>query len=187
MFKLMELPFKEDALEPYISAETISYHYGKHHKAYVDKTNELIAGTEFQDLTLEEVIEETFNHPDQQTLYNNAGQVYNHNIYWQSVGAGGRLNEDMKKKIETDLGGMEALKKELVDKAASFFGSGWVWLAEGKGGRLEVLTTKNGDTPLVLGYTPVFNMDVWEHAYYLDYQNRKRDYAEVFVSQLLKL
>ncbi len=187
MFKLMELPFKEDALEPYISAETISYHYGKHHKGYVDKANELIAGTEFQDLTLEEVIEETYNHPDQQTLYNNAGQVYNHNIYWESIGVGGRLNDDVKKKIESDLGGMEALKKELIDKAATFFGSGWVWLAENKDGKLEVLTTKNGDTPLVLGFTPIFNMDVCEHAYYLDYQNRKKDYAEVFVSQLLKL
>ena len=82
---------------------------------------------------------------------------------------------------------MEALKKELIDKAATFFGSGWVWLAENKDGKLEVLTTKNGDTPLVLGFTPIFNMDVWEHAYYLDYQNRKKDYAEVFVSQLLKL
>lgn len=187
MFKLMELPFKEDALEPYISAETISYHYGKHHKAYVDKTNELIAGTEFQDLTLEEVIEQTYNHPEHQPLYNNAGQVYNHNVYWQSIGIGGRLNEELKKKIEADFGGTDTLKKELTDKAISVFGSGWVWLAENKDGKLEVLTTKNGDTPLVLGYTPIFNMDVWEHAYYLDYQNRRKDYAEVFVSQLLKL
>ncbi len=187
MFKLMELPFKEDALEPYISAETISYHYGKHHKGYVDKTNELIAGTEFQDLTLEEVIEQTHNYPDRQALYNNAGQVYNHNVYWQSIGIGERLNDDMKKKIESDLGGTDALKKELADKAMAVFGSGWVWLAEGKGGKLEVLTTKNGDTPLVLGYKPIFNMDVWEHAYYLDYQNRRKDYAEVFAAQLLKL
>ena len=138
-------------------------------------------------MTFEEFIEETFNHTDKQNLYNNSWQVYNHNIYWQSIVVGGRLNEDIKKKIETDFGGMDALKKELVDKAVAFFGSGWVWLAEGKGGKLEVLTTKNGDTPLVLGYVPVFNMDVWEHAYYLDYQNRKKDYAEVFVSQLLKL
>lgn len=187
MFELAKLPFKEDALEPYISAETIGYHYRKHHKAYVDKVNELIAGTEVQNLSLEEVIEETFNHPDRQVLYNNAGQVYNHNIYWQSIGIGERLSDDVKKKIKKDFGGVELLKQELINKAAAFFGSGWVWLAEGKGGKLEVLTTKNGDTPLVLGFTPIFNMDMWEHAYYLDYQNRKKDYAEGFVSELLKL
>ena len=187
MFKLMELPFKEDALEPYISAETISYHYGKHHKAYVDKTNELIAGTELQDLTLEEVIEQTYNASDQQALYNNAGQVYNHNVYWQSVGIGGRLNEEIKKKIETDIGGMDVLKARLAEKAMSVFGSGWVWLVEDGNGRLDVMTTRNGDTPLVLGYKPILNMDVWEHAYYLDYQNLRKDYAESFVTGVLKL
>lgn len=187
MFKLMELPFKENALEPYISAETIDYHYGKHHKAYVDKANELMAGTEFQDLTLEEVIEQTYNHPEWQALYNNAGQVYNHNVYWQSVGIGGRLNDEVKKKIEEQFGGMEALKTELVEKAVSVFGSGWAWLVEDKEGRLEVMITRNGETPLVLGYKPILNIDVWEHAYYLDYQNQRKDYAEAFVANVLKL
>ncbi len=187
MFKLMELPFKENALEPYISAETISYHYGKHHKAYVDKTNELIAGTEFQELTLEEIIEQTYNHSDRQVLYNNAGQVYNHNVYWQSVGVGGRLNDEVKKKIEAQFGNMDVLKEKLVEKALSVFGSGWVWLVEADDERLEVMTTRNGDTPLVLGFQPIFNIDVWEHAYYLDYQNLRKDYVESFVRDVLKL
>lgn len=187
MFKLMELPFKENALEPYISAETISYHYGKHHKAYVDKTNELIMGTEFAELTLEEIIEKTYNHSDRQALYNNAGQVYNHNMYWQSVGVGGRLNDEVKKKIEEQFGGIDALKEKLVAQAMSVFGSGWVWLVEDNEGRLQVMITRNGETPLLFGFKPIFNIDVWEHAYYLDYQNLRKDYAESFVKEVLKL
>ncbi len=187
MLELMKLPFEEDALEPYISEKTVRFHYGKHHKGYVDKVNELIAGTEFQDLPVEEIIERTYGKNDLQTLYNNAGQVYNHNVYWKSVGIGSEMKDDVKAKIKETFGDTDTLKEELVNKAATFFGSGWVWLAEGKGGKLEVLTTKNGDTPLVLGYKPIFNIDVWEHAYYLDYQNLKKDYATAFVSHLLEI
>lgn len=187
MFKLMELPFKEDALEPYISKETISYHYGKHHKAYVDKTNELILGTDFQELTLEELINETYNQSEWQTLYNNAGQVYNHNLYWNSVGIGHKLNDDVMHKISAHFGDVDVLKDELVEKAMSVFGSGWAWLVEDNDGHLNVMTTKNGDTPLPLGFKPIFNIDVWEHAYYLDYQNLRKDYVKAFVSHILEL
>lgn len=187
MLELMKLPFEEDALEPYISEKTVRLHYEKHHKGYVDMVNRLIAGTEFQNMHVEEIIELTYNKSDLQVLYDNAGQVFNHNVYWKSMGIGNEMKDDVKTKIKEAFGDMEILKEELVDKATTFFGSGWVWLAEGKGGKLEVLTTKNGDTPLVLGYKPIFNIDVWEHAYYLDYKNLKKDYAEAFVSHLLEV
>lgn len=187
MFELMKLPFKENALVPVISENTVQFHYGKHHQAYVDKVNELIAGTEFQDMALEEIIERTFDKPEYQVLYNNAGQVFNHNVYWNSIGIGDRLDNSVKDKIAEVFETRDALREKLVDEAVKFFGSGWIWLVEGSGGKLSVLATRNGDTPLVLGYKPIFNMDVWEHAYYLDYQNRKKDYAEAFVRQLLKI
>lgn len=187
MFELMKLPFKENALAPFVSENTVQFHYGKHHKAYVDKVNELIAGTDFQDMALEEIIECTFDKPEYQTLYNNAGQVFNHNIYWHSIGIGERLDEAMQNKIAEHFGAREALREKLADEAVKFFGSGWVWLAEASGGKLAVLTTRNGDTPLVLGYKPILNIDVWEHAYYLDYQNRRKDYVEAFIENLLKI
>ncbi len=187
MIELMPLPFEEDALEPYISEKTVKLHYGKHHKGYVDKVNELIAGTEFQNLPIEEIIERTHEKQELTTLYNNAGQVYNHNVYWNSVGIGHEMKNDIKAKINETFGDMDKLKEELLNKAIAVFGSGWVWLAEGKEGRLEVLSTKNGDTPLVLGYKPIFNLDVWEHAYYLDYQNLRKNYAEAFINQLLEI
>lgn len=187
MIEFMELPFKKDALEPYISAKTIEFHYGKHHKAYVDKVNELIAGTEFDEMDLEEIIDALYGNADLAVLYNNAGQVYNHNVYWKSVNIWQRLEEDEKEAIMADLGGADNLKKTLQDKAVSVFGSGWVWLVKNAKGRYEVMTTKNGDTPLVLGLEPVFNIDVWEHAYYLDYQNLRKDYAEKFIFGVLKI
>ena len=161
MIELMKLPFKESALAPYVSEETVQFHYGKHHKAYVDKVNELISGTEFQDTPLEEIIERTFDKPEYQVLYNNAGQVFNHNVYWNSIGIGEKFDADMQERI-----------------AERF---------ETRGGKLDVLTTRNGDTPLVLGFKPILNLDVWEHAYYLDYQNRRKDYVEAFVKNLLKI
>lgn len=187
MFELMKLPFKDNALAPFVSAETISFHYAKHHQAYVDKVNELISGTEFQEMSLEEIIERTYDKPEYQTLYNNAGQVFNHNIYWNSVGFGDRIDDELKAKIKESFESQEALKQKIIDEALKFFGSGWIWLVENVGGKLSVISTRNGDTPLVLGYKPLLNLDVWEHAYYLDYQNRRKDYVEAFVSHLLKL
>lgn len=187
MIELMKLPFKESALAPYVSEETVQFHYGKHHKAYVDKVNELISGTEFQDTPLEEIIERTFDKPEYQVLYNNAGQVFNHNVYWNSIGIGEKFDADMQERIAERFETRDALRKSWQMRRLSFSGSGWVWLAEGKGGKLDVLTTRNGDTPLVLGFKPILNLDVWEHAYYLDYQNRRKDYVEAFVKNLLKI
>lgn len=187
MLELMKLPFKESALTPYVSVETVAFHYGKHHKAYVDKTNELIAGTDFQNMALEEIIERTFDKEEMQVLYNNAGQVFNHNIYWASVGIGDRWTDRDNDRINGAFGSREKLRDKLAEEAIRFFGSGWVWLVEDKTGDLKVLSTKNGDTPLVLGYKPLLNVDVWEHAYYLDYQNRKKDYARAFIEHLLKI
>lgn len=187
MIEFIKLPFKKDALEPYISAETIGYHYAKHHKAYVDKVNELIGGTEFDEMSLEEIINATYGNADLVVLYNNAGQVFNHNLYWQSVKCWERLEEEEKEQILADFGGIDGFKKTLSDKAVSLFGSGWVWLVQNKKGRYEVMTTKNGDTPLVLGMKPIFNIDVWEHAYYLDYQNLRKDYVEKFISEVLEI
>lgn len=183
----MPLPFEEDALEPYISEKTIKFHYNKHHKGYVDKVNELISGTEFQNLPLEEIIEQTYGKQDLITLYNNAGQVYNHNMYWNSIAFGHEMGDRLKKQINETFGNTDKLKEELINKATTFFGSGWIWLVENQDGNLEILTTKNGDTPLVLDYKPIFNIDVWEHAYYLDYQNLKKDYAAAFVNHLLEI
>ncbi len=187
MFELMKLPFKEDALEPYVSAETVRFHYDKHHRGYVNKVNELIAGTDFQTMPLEDIIEMTFDKPEYQALYNNAGQVFNHNMYWNSIGIGAKFDKETEAKIEAYFGTRDALREKLADKATAYFGSGWAWLAEGENGVLDVLTTRNGDTPLVLGYKPILNIDVWEHAYYLDYQNRRKDYASAFVEHLLKI
>lgn len=187
MIELAELDFAMSGWEPAVSAKTIEFHYGKHHKAYVDKVNELIAGTEFQDMALEEIIERTYGESERQVLYNNAGQVYNHNVYWQSFNVGERLTAAERAKISDNFGTFDALKEKLIDEAVKLFGSGWVWLVRDKRGDYEVLATKNGDTPLVLGYEAIFNIDVWEHAYYLDYQNLRKKYAEEFIAKVLKI
>lgn len=185
MIELMELPFAKNALKPFISAKTIEFHYTRHHKAYADKTNELISGTDFQNMPLEEIIRQTYNIPENQTLYNNASQVYNHNIYWNSVHIGKKLDFQTKTQIISSFGSPEALKEKLTDEALKIFGSGWVWLVKDKQNRYDIISTQNGDTPLVLDYTPIFNIDIWEHAYYLDYQNRRKEYTEKFISGVL--
>lgn len=187
MMELEKLSFAPDALEPYISEKTVQTHYGKHHRAYVDKVNELIIGSEFQNMSLEEIIQRTYDVPEHQVLYNNAGQVYNHNIYWQSVGIWQRLDDATKAEILVKFGADDALRGKLADKAMSVFGSGWVWLVKNKQGDFEIITTKNGDTPLPLEAEPVFNIDVWEHAYYLDYQNLRKKYVENFITGVLEI
>lgn len=187
MIELMTLPFKETDLEPNISAKTIAFHYGKHHRAYVDKVNELIIGSKFQDMELEDIVLKTFSKPEHQVLYNNAGQVYAHNIYWQSVGIWDKLDDATKEEILITFHSHEELKNALIDKAMSVFGSGWCWLVKNAGGNFEIITTKNGDTPLPLGFDAILNIDVWEHAYYLDYQNQRKQYLENFVTYVLKI
>ncbi len=187
MIELMDLRFKKDGLEPVISENTINFHYGKHHKAYVDKVNELIVGSEFDIMTLEDIIETTYDKLEHRVLYNNAGQVFNHNVYWNSVGIGENFDEKMRNEIANTFGSIDNFRNKLIDEGVKLFGSGWVWLVRNKENKLEIMTTKNGDTPLVLGYNPIFNIDVWEHAYYLDYQNLRKKYLEEFVQKILKI
>ena len=184
MIEFMNLPFKENELEPFISEETIKFHYSKHHRAYVEKVNELIRGTEFDDMTLEDIILKTFEKPEFRVLYNNAGQVYNHNLYWQSMGVGAKFDDKMNERIVEDFGCKENLHKKLVEETMKVFGSGWTFLVENKEGKLEVITMPNGETPLVKGFKPILTIDVWEHAYYIDYQNRRKDYAEGMITLL---
>ena len=187
MIKFMDLGFKKNELEPVISENTINFHYGKHHKAYVDKTNELIEGTELQDMNLEDIIEASFGKLELMVLYNNAGQVFNHNVYWNSVGIGEKFDEKMYKEINDIFGSLDNFRNKLVDEGVKLFGSGWVWCVRNEDGKLEIMTTKNGDTPLVLGKKAIFNIDVWEHAYYLDYQNLRKKYLEEFILNVLKI
>jgi Fe-Mn family superoxide dismutase len=187
MLELEELPFEKNALEPFLSLNTVKLHYEKHHQAYVDKVNELIIATDFQDMSLEDIILKTADVPEDHVLYNNAGQVYNHNIYWQSFEVWNRLDEDVKTKIMLKFGSRDELKRKLTDAALSVFGSGWVWLVRDDKEDFLIVTTKNGDTPLPHQQKPIFNIDVWEHAYYLDYQNLRKKYVENFVAGVLKI
>jgi len=187
MIELIKLPFEEKALEPVLSQRTVEIHYGKHHRAYVDKVNELIIATAFQDMPIEEIILKTANVPEHRVLYNNAGQVYNHNIYWQSFGVWERLDEATKTEIMLKFGSLDNLKGKLADATMNVFGSGWVWLVRDEKGNILIETTKNGDTPLPNKQQPIFNIDVWEHAYYLDYQNMRLKYVENFISGVLKI
>ena len=187
MIEFFELPFADNAFEPYISQKTIQIHYGKHHRAYVDKVNILVIGTEFQDMKLEDIIKKSANRPEYQALYDNAGQVYNHNIYWQSFGIWNRLSEQMKNEILQQYGSSEELINQLEEASMKVFGSGWVWFVRQKHGFFEIMVTKNGETPLMFDVEVIFNIDVWEHAYYLDYQNQRQKYVKNYVSQVLKI
>ena len=183
---LPPLPYAENALEPVISANTINFHYAKHHKGYVDNLNKLIAGTEFAGLPLEKIITETAGKPDKAAIFNNAAQAWNHAFYWRSLSpkGGGEPSADLKQKIEASFGTVDACRKELATAATTQFGSGWAWLAL-DGGKLTVIKTGNADSPLAKGMKPLFTIDVWEHAYYLDYQNRRADYVSAVLEKLI--
>ena len=183
---LPPLPYADNALAPVISANTISFHYGKHHKAYVDNLNKLVVGTEFADLPLEKIITETAGKTEKTPIFNNAAQAWNHTFYWNSLKpkGGGEPPAVLKKKIEASFGTVDACKKELVAAATTQFGSGWAWLVL-DGEKLKVVKTSNADVPLTKGMKPLLNIDVWEHAYYLDYQNRRVDYLNVVIEKLI--
>jgi Fe-Mn family superoxide dismutase len=184
-FQLPPLPYSQNALEPYISQRTIEFHYGKHHRAYVEKTNELVTGTNLAQLSLEEIMKQTAGSPEKVAIFNNAAQAWNHNFYWQSMKPGGTKPEgELLKRIDASFGNLENLKKELLDAAVAQFGSGWTWLVA-DGDKLKVVKTGNADNPLVHGQTPLLTIDVWEHAYYLDYQNRRADYVKALIDNLL--
>ncbi|OGS20252.1 MAG: superoxide dismutase [Elusimicrobia bacterium RIFOXYA2_FULL_40_6] len=183
---LPPLPYEDNALDPVISAKTISFHYGKHHKGYVDNLNKLSAGTEFAEMTLEKIIVATAGKAEKSAIFNNAAQTWNHTFYWHSMKpkGGGELSAALKKKIETDFGTVDACKKELAEAATTQFGSGWAWLVLDNG-KLKVLKTANADSPLSKGMKPLLNIDVWEHSYYLDYQNRRADYVTAVLDKLI--
>jgi Fe-Mn family superoxide dismutase len=183
---LPPLPYAEDALEPVISANTIGFHYGKHHKGYVDTLNKLIAGTALADLSLEKLIAETAGKADKVAIFHNAAQSWNHTFYWRSMRAkgGGEPPAALKQRIEASFGTLDACMKELATAAATEFGSGWVWLVL-EADKLKVVKTDNADTPMTRGVKPLLAIDVWEHAYYLDYQNRRADYVSGMLDKLI--
>jgi len=183
---LPALPYAESALAPVISANTIGFHYGKHHKGYIDNLNKLVAGTEFAGLTLEKIIVKAAGDAKNAAIFNNAAQAWNHTFYWRSLmpNGGGEPSSELKKKIEASFGTLDALKKELATAATTQFGSGWAWLAL-EGDKLKVVKTGNADTPLAKGVKPLLTIDVWEHAYYLDYQNRRTDYVAAVIDKLI--
>ncbi|BDI60625.1 superoxide dismutase [Qipengyuania nanhaisediminis] len=179
-FKLIDLPYADTALSPAISAETLSYHHGKHHQAYIDKTNDAIEGTEHADKSLEEVIAAARG--SNQGLFNNAAQSWNHGFYWHSMAESEtECSDELKSKIEAAFGSIDKLKDELKSRGAGHFASGWVWLAE-KNGELSVEETHDGDTIADQGFNPLLVIDVWEHAYYLDHQNKRPAYLDAVVS-----
>jgi superoxide dismutase, Fe-Mn family len=183
---LPPLPYAENALEPVITAKTLSFHYGKHHKGYVDTLNKLITGTDYSELQLEEIIKGTAGRPERTAIFNNAAQAWNHSFYWNSMkpNGGGEPPAALKQKIDASFGSFDACKKELASAAVSQFGSGWVWLVL-ENGKLKVVKTANADNPLLTGLTPLLTIDVWEHAYYLDYQNRRADYFGAVLDKLI--
>jgi Fe-Mn family superoxide dismutase len=183
---LPPLPYAENAFEPVITANTIEFHYGKHHKGYVDNMNKLIAGTEFANLPLEKIITETAGKADKTAIFNNAAQAWNHTFYWNSMRpkGGGEPSVALKQIIKASFGSVDACKKELASAAVSQFGSGWAWLVI-ESGRLKVVKTANADIPLVTDMKPLLTIDVWEHAYYLDYQNRRADYVNAVLDKLI--
>lgn len=185
-YVLPPLPYAENALEPVISAKTIGVHYGKHHKTYVDNLNKLIAGTEYAGFSLEDIIAGTSGRPENAAIFNNAAQIWNHTFYWNSMKpqGGGEPPAALKKKIEASFDSVDACKNELSAAAVSQFGSGWAWLVL-DGEKIKVIKTSNADTPMTMNFKPLLTVDVWEHAYYLDCQNRRADYVNAVLDKLI--
>jgi superoxide dismutase, Fe-Mn family len=187
VFTLAPLPYGESALEPVISARTISFHYGKHHAGYVKALNELVEGTVLADRSLEELVMLTAEDPKTELVFHNAAQVWNHDFYWLSMGAkgGGEPSGKLKRSIESDFGGIKDFRTAFTKAAIGEFGSGWVWLVVTKEGKLAIEVTKNANTPITEGKKPLITLDVWEHAYYLDFQNRRADYIASWLDKLV--
>lgn len=184
---LKPLPYPKDALEPKISAETLNFHHGKHHQAYVTNLNNQIKGTPLENLSLEEIIVKTWNNGKPTPEFNNAGQVFNHDFYWESITPKGpkEPSGELKAAIEKEFGSIDEFKKQFKAAGATQFGSGWAWLVL-EDGKLKVTKTPNAENPLPApSQKPLLTMDVWEHAYYLDYQNRRPDYITTFVEELI--
>ncbi len=183
---LPALPFEKNALEPYISSLTLEYHHGKHHNTYVVNTNNLIKETELENISLENIIAHCVNDSTKTALFNNAAQVWNHTFYWNSLkpNGGGLPNGAVGEKIDADFGSYENFVKLFKEAALGQFGSGWAWLVV-ENGKLNLVKTTNADTPIAHGIKPILCIDVWEHAYYLDYKNGRADYTDAIIKNLL--
>ena len=186
-FTLPELPYAYDALGPYMSKETLEFHHDKHHKAYVDKGNELIAGTGLEGKSLEEIVVATFKDPSKAGLFNQAGQHWNHIHFWNWMkpnGGGKKIPGSLEKAINDSFGGFDKFKADFVAAGVGQFGSGWAWLVN-DGGKLSIMKTPNGENPLAHGKNGILGVDVWEHSYYIDYRNARPKYLEAFVDNLI--
>jgi Fe-Mn family superoxide dismutase len=179
-FTLPKLPYADDALAPVVSAKTISFHYGKHHKAYVDKLNELAAGTPYAEMSLEDVIKKSAKDEKGKAIFNNAAQIWNHTFFWNGMapGAGGAPTGAIAAAIDKAFGSFGDFQKKFNEAAVGQFGSGWAWLVKTDDGGLAIETTSNADTPFAAGKTCILTLDVWEHAYYIDYRNARAKFAE---------
>ncbi|MHC5230935.1 superoxide dismutase [Brucella sp. LJL56] len=184
-FELPALPYDYDALAPFMSRETLELHHDKHHQAYVTNGNKLLEGSGLEGKSLEEIVKESYG--KNQGLFNNAGQHYNHILFWKWMkkdGGGKKLPGKLEKAIESDLGGYDKFREDFIAAGVGQFGSGWAWLSV-KNGKLEISKTPNGENPLVHGATPILGVDVWEHSYYVDYRNLRPKYLEAFVDNLI--
>ena len=183
---LPPLPYAEGALAPVISARTLEFHYGKHHKTYVDTLNKLIAGSELANQPLEAIVRASAGKADKTKIFNNAAQAWNHAFYWRCLkpGGGGDPTGKLRDQITSAFGSVEQFRKDFATAAVEQFGSGWAWLVA-DGGKLKIVKTSNADVPFVSGQTPLLTLDVWEHAYYLDYQNKRADHVDAVIAKLL--
>lgn len=187
MFTLTSLVFGLSDLEPHISSKTLEFHYGKHHQAYVDNLNKLIAGSNFETESLENIIIKTAGDTERVGIFNNAAQVYNHNFFWaclSPVSTSNEISSKLLKIISVSFGSLENFQSEFKTACLSQFGSGWVWLVK-DGELLRIMKTSNADNPIAHGLKPLFAIDVWEHSYYLDYQNRRTDYVDAVLTNLV--
>ncbi|HXJ16127.1 MAG TPA: superoxide dismutase [Candidatus Polarisedimenticolia bacterium] len=186
MLTLPQLPYRQSALAPHVSERTLQFHYGKHHAAYVSKANGLIKDTPLAEKSLLEIIQTATGDANKSGLFNNAAQIWNHTFFWNSMSpsGGGAPSGTIGKRIEADFGSYDQFREAFVTAATTQFGSGWAWLVEDKG-KLAVTKTANADTPMVHAQKPLLTLDVWEHAYYLDYQNRRLDFVNAFLDNLI--
>ena len=186
MFELPALPYPDTALEPYYSAQTFSFHHGKHHKAYVDNLNKLLPGSPYENSSLEEIIVATAGDPSRAPFFNNAAQVWNHTFFWNCMrpGGGGRPTGALAGRIDATFGNFEKFADQFKAASVARFGSGWGWLIS-DGGELKIISTPNAENPMALGKAALLTVDVWEHAYYLDYQNRRPDFVQTFLDHLV--
>lgn len=186
-FSLPPLPYADTALEPYISSKTLGFHHGKHHKTYIDTLNKLCDRTEFAELSLEDIVQRTAKDPQRTAIFNNAAQAWNHAFFWESLAPkrGGIPAGKIGDAIARDFGGYEKFKADFLNAALTQFGSGWVWLVTDASGKLSIEKTGNAATPISEKKNPLLTIDVWEHAYYLDYQNRRADFVSALIDNLL--